>query len=112
MALLLYVLSLVYLLGSVIGKSQIAPQLFLNRLNVSYGIYYKYNGQLNHNIDRVWVVTKIKIPKYDEINFPDISFDPECSFLDSLRHDANYMDNAESVKQLCRDCSLDTAFSV
>ena len=81
----------------------IAPELFLNRLNISYGINYKYNGQLNHNIDRVWVVTKIKIPKYEEITFPDIGFDPECSFLDSLRHDANYRGNAESVKQLYRD---------
>ena len=103
MALLLYLLSLISLLGSVIGKPQIAPELFLNRLNISYGINYKYKGQLNHNIDGVWVVTKIKIPKYEEITFPDIGFDPECSFLDSLRHDANYRDNAESVMQLCRD---------
>ena len=46
------------------GEPHIAPELFLNRLNISYGINFKYNGQLNHNIDRVWVVTKIKIPKY------------------------------------------------
>ena len=103
MAILLYLLSHMYLLGSVIGKPQIAPELFLNRLNISYGIDNKYNGQLNHNIDRVWVVTKIKIPKYEHITFPDIGFDPECSFLYSLRHNANYRDNAESVKQLCRD---------
>ena len=38
MALLLHLLSLMYLLGSVIGKPQIAPELFLNRLNISYGI--------------------------------------------------------------------------
>ena len=103
MALLLYLLSLMFLLGSVITKPQIAPELFLNRLNISYGINYKYNGELNHNIDRVWVVTKIKIPKYEEITFSDIGFGPECSFLDSFRHDANYRDNVESVKQLCRD---------
>ena len=103
MALLLYLLSLMYLLGSVISKTQIDPELFLNRLNISYGINCKYNGQLNHNINRVWVVTKIKIPKYEEMTFPDIGFDLECSFLFSLRHDANYRDNAESVKQLCRD---------
>ena len=89
-------------LGSVIGKSQIAPELFLNRLNISYGINYKYNGQLNHNIDRVWVVTKIKIPKYEEIKFPNISFDPECKFLESPNNGNTYR-YIQSIKQLCRD---------
>ena len=84
MAMLYYLFFLQFFLGSVIGKPQIAPELFLNRLNISYGINYKYNGQLNHNIDTVWVVTNIKIPKYEEIRFPNISFDPECKFLESL----------------------------
>ena len=97
-----YLLFLQFLLGSVIGKSQIAPELFLNRLNISYGINYKYHGQLNHNIDRVWVVTKIEMPKYEEIKFPNISFDPECKFLDSLNNGNTYR-NVESIKQLCRD---------
>ena len=61
-----------------------------------------YNGQLNHNIDRVWVVTKIKIPKYEEIRFPNISFDPECKFLDPLKNGNTYT-HIESIKQLCRD---------
>ena len=50
---LYYLFFLQFFLGAVIGKPQIAPELFLNRLNISYGINYKYNGQLNHNIDRV-----------------------------------------------------------
>ena len=102
MAMLLYFLCLQSLLGSVIGKPQIAPELFLNRLNISYGINYKYNGQLNHNIDRVWVVTKIKIPKYEEIKFPNISFDPECKFLESLNNGNTYR-YIQSIRQLCRD---------
>ena len=85
-----------------IGEPQIAPELFLNRLDISYGINYKYNGQLNHSIDRVWVVTKIKIPKYEEISFPNISFDPECKFLDPLKN-GNMYQHTESIKQLCRD---------
>ena len=102
MALLQYSFCLQFLLGSVIGEPQIAPELFLNKLNISYGINYKYNGQLNHNIDRVWVVTKIKIPIYEEIKFPNISFDPECRFLDPLRN-GNTNANIESIKQICRD---------
>ena len=102
MAMLYYLFFLQFFLGSVIGKPQIAPELFLNRLNISYSINYKYNGQLNHNIDRVWVVTKIKIPKYEEIKFPNISFDPECKFLESLNNGNTYR-QVESIKQLCRD---------
>ena len=102
MASLLYLLISIFLLGSVIGEPQIAPELFLNKLNISYGINYKYNGQLNHNTDRVWVVTKIKIPQYEEIRFPNISFDPECKFLDPLEN-GNTQVNIKSIKQLCRD---------
>ena len=102
MAFLHYLFFLQFLLGSVTGEPQIAPELFLNRLNISYGINYKYNGQLNHNIDRVWVVTKIKIPKYEEIRFPNISFDPECKFLDPLKNENTYT-HIESIKQLYRD---------
>ena len=105
MAMLLYLLGLQSLLESVIGKPQVAPELFLNRLNISYGINYKYNGQLNHNIDRVWVVTKIKIPKYEEIKFPNISFDPECTFLESLNNGNTYR-YIQSIRQLCRDSAL------
>ena len=102
MAMLHYLLLLQFFLGSVIHKPQIAPELFLNRLNISYGINYKYNGQLNHNIDRVWVVTKIKIPKYEEIKFLNNSFDPECKFLESLNNGNTYK-HVQSIKQLCRD---------
>ena len=102
MASLHYLFIFQLLLESVIGEPQIAPELFLNRLNISYGINYKYNGQLNHNIDRVWVVTKVKIPRYEEIRFPNISFDPNCNFLDSLRN-GNTHAWVDSIKQLCRD---------
>ena len=97
-----YLLFLQSFLGSVIGKPQIAPELFLNKLNIPYGINYKYDGQPNHNIDRVWVVTKIKIPKYEEIKFLNISFDPECKFLESLNNGNTYR-HIQSIKQLCRD---------
>ena len=102
----LLILITLYSLGSVIGEPQIAPQLFLNRLNISYGINYKYNGQLNHNIDRVWVVTKIKIPSFEDIKFPNISFNPECKFLERLKDGkSNTNSQIQSVRQICRDSS-------
>ena len=100
----LLILITLYSLGSVIGEPQIAPQLFLNRLNISYGINYKYNGQLNHNIDRVWVVTKMKIPSFEDIKFPNISFNPECKFLERLKDGKNNTNSQIlSVRQICRD---------
>ena len=48
------------------------------------------------------VVTKIKIPKYEEIKFPNISFDPECKFLDPLENGNTYT-HIKAIKQLCRD---------
>ena len=100
----LLILITLYLLGSVIGEPQIVPQLFLNRLNISYGINYKYNGQLNHNIDRVWVVTKIKTPSFEDIKFPNISFNPECKFLERLKDGKNNTNSQIlSVRQICRD---------
>ena len=44
---------------------------------MSFGINYKYNGLLHHSIDRVWIVTKVALPKLEDIHFPDIAFDPD-----------------------------------
>ena len=57
--------------------------MYFNHLNISLGINYKYNGLLYHNIDRVWVVvTKVILPKLDDITFPDVKFDMDCSFCE------------------------------
>ena len=58
-------------------EPQVSQDLYLNRLNMSFGINYKFNGLLHHNVERVWVVTKVVIPKLDDILFPDIEFDPD-----------------------------------
>ena len=58
----------------------------MNRLNMSFGINYKFNGLLHHNLERVWVVTKIAIPKLEDIHFPDINFDPDCKFARKLKN--------------------------
>ena len=58
----------------------------MNRLNMSCGINYKFNGLLHHNLERVWVVTKIAIPKLEDVHFPDINFDPDCKFTRKLNN--------------------------
>ena len=65
----------------------------MNRMNMSFVINYKFNGLLHHNLERVWVVTKIAIPKLEDIHFPDINFDPDCKFtrkLNDARQAAKY----------------------
>ena len=72
----------------------------MNRLNMSFGINYKFNGLLHHNLERVWVVTKIAIPKLEDIHFPDINFDPDCKFtrkLNNARQVAKY-----EIQSICK----------
>ena len=56
------------------GKTPV-PNFYRNQLHFGYGINYKYNGKLYHNLDRVWVVHRVVIPKIQDLgrlpNFPD-----------------------------------------
>ena len=49
--------------------------LYKNQLHFGYGINYKYNGKLYHNLDRVWVVHRVLIPQTQDLtrlsDFPD-----------------------------------------
>ena len=90
-------------IGSVLGSQpEISSDLFLNRLNMSFGINYKYNGLLHHNIDRVWIITKVALPKLEDISFPDIAFDPDCPFVRNLKHSRTAAQQVESIRSICR----------
>ena len=55
------------------------PDLFKNQLHFGYGINYKYNGQLYHNFDRVWVVHRVVIPNAADLDrLPDFPDPVEC----------------------------------
>ena len=69
---------------------------------MSFGINYKYNGLLHHNIDRVWIITKVALPKLEGIYFPDIAFDPDCPFVKSLKHSRTAGQFVESIRSICR----------
>ena len=76
---------LIIMLGMALRAPQDEPQdMYFNHLNISLGINYKYNGLLYHNIDRVWVVTKVILPKLEDISFPDVKFDADCSFVNKI----------------------------
>ena len=57
-----------------------APDLFKNQLHFGYGINYKYNGKLYHNLDRVRVVHTVVIPKTEDlIKLPDFPENIKCT---------------------------------
>ena len=89
-------------IGSALGSQpEISPDLFLNKLNMSFGINYKYNGLLHH-IDRVWIITMVALPKLKDISFPDIAFNPDCPFVKSLKHSRTAAQQVESIRSICR----------
>ena len=98
----MWTLLLISLWPSLTSASQleIPQELYMNRLNMSFGISYKFNGLLHHNLERVWVVTKIALPKLEDIHFPDIHFDPDCTFtrkLNNARQAAKY-----EIQSICK----------
>ena len=99
MFLLLIIIRLSLAFGS---QPQISSDLFLNRLDMSFGITYKYNGLLHHNIDRVWIVTKVALPKMEDISFPDIAFDPDCPFVKNLKISRAAAQQVENIRSICR----------
>ena len=90
-------------IGSVlVSQPEISSDLFLNRLNMSFGINYKYNGLLHHNIDRVWIITKVALPKLEDISYPDIAFGPDYPFVKNLKHSRTAAQQVESIRSICR----------
>ena len=69
---------------------------------MSSGINYKYNGLLHHNIDRVWIVTKVVLPRKEDISFLDIAFDPDCPFVKNLKHSRIAAQQVENIRSICR----------
>ena len=63
-----------------VTKAGEAPDLYKNQLHFGYGINYKYNGKLYHNLDRVWVVHRVVIPKLEDLEkLPDFPDELDCT---------------------------------
>ena len=72
-------LSLPFLL-QLCGGIEINPDLHKNQLKFPWGVNFKYTGLLHHNLARVWVVTKIKVPPKNKFHFPSVNLKPDCNF--------------------------------
>ena len=69
---------------------------------MSFGINYRYNGLLHHNIHRVWIITKVVFPKLEDISFPDINFDPDCEFVKQIRKSVAAAKHVETIRSICK----------
>ena len=62
--------------------SKINPMLHKNQLRFPYGTAFKFNGELQHNFDRVYIVGKIPIPDFNAINaLKRIDMAHQCDFI-------------------------------
>ena len=50
-------------IGIGISSLDIAPNLRKNKLRFEYGVLFKYNAKIIHNIPRAYVVISYKIPQ-------------------------------------------------
>jgi hypothetical protein len=84
---LLITISYLALRSTAQHRAKISPDLYKNKLKFPWGINYKYNGLLHHNLDRVWIVTKVPLPRVEKIRFPkDDKFELDCTFEQSVSH--------------------------
>ena len=73
----LFLLPLILTLASAI---EINPNLNHNQLRFPWGVNFKFHGKMHHNLARVWIVTKFKLPPLNKFHFPPAKLEPDCSF--------------------------------
>ena len=71
---------------------------FQNKLRFPYGINFKFNGHVYHNLERVWVVQRINIPTLSDIRkLPQLPELPDCKYA-SLQN--NY--KTKALRAMCK----------
>ena len=67
--------------------ARFSPDLNKNQLRFSYGVNFKYNGMLHHNMARVWIVTKFPIPNFKSLLTMDRKVLPNCEFKNDVKQE-------------------------
>lgn len=93
------------LMLSILGSAEtvdINPDLYMNTMRPKFGINYKFNGLIHHNLDRVWAVAKVKLPSEEEINTSvGVQFDTRCDWTAKGKSfaDASLLDIRTAIKE-------------
>ena len=66
--------------------ADISPSIHSNKLRFPWGVNFKYNGKLHHNLARVWIVYKAPFARLKKFKFPDLKFLHDCSFSQTEKH--------------------------
>ena len=66
MGIFLLIICLTCVSATIQGKITGDPLIAKNHLKFGFGTNFKYHGNLTHNLDRVWVVTAVEIPNFEE----------------------------------------------
>ena len=78
--------------------------LYKNQLHFGYGMNYKYNGKLYHNLDRVWVVHRVVIPQTQDLTrLPDFPDTVNCiPHVKDKEKDLPHMERKVWAQTLCK----------
>ena len=50
----------------------------------------------------MWIITKVVVPKFNDVKFPDINFDPECKFVDDLKNTKIASNYVNIIRSICK----------
>ena len=76
-----------------------------NKLHFGYGVNYKYNGKLYHNLDRVWAVHRVTLPQASELEqLPVFPHNLDC-YIDLREHaiagSHMNLNRKQLIRQIC-----------
>ena len=106
-------LHIVIILICVYGYTVIEITLELKRsvLKFGYGINYKYEGTLSHSFDRYYEVTKLELPKVEDLKLMTISYHSDCKYLDNAKsRKDDLIELIKDMKIYCVKIALHIAF--
>ena len=96
-------LAILLILLSLKQISCLTPQAysFRNKLRFQHGVNFKFNGHIYQNLERVWVVQRINLPKVADIDkLPDIPYLPSCDYKGPIAEIREY--KRETLELLCK----------
>ena len=76
----MYTFILIVWLAAASDCMNVTNNVIRNKMMFPYGVNFKYNGKLSHNIARVWVVTKFPLPDFRNLSIPEMNLEPDCNF--------------------------------
>lgn len=99
---MLYYIMFTLAQAMIISCVRYSSDLSQNILNMSYGINFKYNGMLHHNIDRVWVITKFKMIKPADLKLPIMQLSNDCDRFTKLTQSGKITLESKEISFLCK----------